>query len=263
MIMSYPPNILLAARAALLAAILIVAASQPAHAGIPVIDGSNLTQNVLTAVNQVAQVQKQIQQYATQLQQYENMLQNTAAPVAYIWDQANAVVNKIMAAQQTLAYYKNQAGSIDGYLSRFQDVNYYRSSPCFTTAGCSLAQRHALQDAQANNSTAVKQSNDDVLRSVDQQQVTLTTDAARLQDLQSQATSAQGQMQALQAANQLASAQTNQLLQIRGMLAAQAAAAATQASNQADKEALMAAAAQQLRDGSNITTTPPKNWKFE
>jgi P-type conjugative transfer protein TrbJ len=38
--------------------------------------------------------------------------------------------------------------------------------------------------------------------------------------LQTQATGAQGQMEAIQAANQLASAQTNQLLQIRSLLVA-------------------------------------------
>ncbi|WP_435301373.1 hypothetical protein [Burkholderia multivorans] len=140
---------------------------------------------------------------------------------------------------------------------------YYRSSPCFTSTGCTDAQRQALLDAQANGSEAQKKANDAVLKGVDQQQQTLATDAANLRQLQSQATSAQGQMQALQAANQLASAQTNQLLQIRGMLAAQATAAATRAQVIADREAQQAASAKQLRDGSNITTPTPKNWSFQ
>jgi type IV secretion system protein TrbJ len=249
----------LAAKIAALAVVLFADVSQPAEAGIPVIDGSNLTQNIITAVQQVAAVEKQIQQYQTQLQQYQNMLQNTVAPAAYIWDQASQVMNKLMVAQDTLSYYKNQAGSIDAYLSRYQDVGYYRSSPCFTAAGCSSSQLQAVQDAQANNSAAVKRANDAVLKSVDQQQQTLTSDAATLQNLQSQATTAQGQMQALQAANQLASAQTNQLLQIRGMLSAQAAAAATRASNEADKAALTAAADQTFRSGS-YTKSPAQNW---
>jgi P-type conjugative transfer protein TrbJ len=44
----------------------------------------------------VAQTLKQIEQYRTQLQQYENMLQNTIAPAAYIWDQAQATINGLM-----------------------------------------------------------------------------------------------------------------------------------------------------------------------
>ncbi|MDD0946236.1 TrbJ/VirB5 family protein, partial [Xylella fastidiosa] len=112
---------------------------------------------------------------------------------------------------------------------------------------------------QANNSEALKHANDAVLKGIDQQQQTLISDAATLQKLQLQATTAQGQMQALQAANQLASAQTNQLLQIRSMLAAQATAAATRASNDADKAALMEAADQRFRSGS-YTKSPVKKW---
>ncbi|KXB09740.1 conjugal transfer protein TrbJ (plasmid) [Xylella fastidiosa] len=242
-----------------IAVVLLVGISQQTQAGMPVIDISNLEQNIVSAVQQVAAVEKQIQQYQTQLQQYQNMLQNTAAPSAYIWDQASQVMNKLMVAQDTLSYYKKKAGSIDSYLSRYQDVNYYRTSPCFTAAGCSSSQLQALQDAQANNSEALKHANDAVLKGIDQQQQTLISDAATLQKLQLQATTAQGQMQALQAANQLASAQTNQLLQIRSMLAAQAAAVATRASNDADKAALMEAADQRFRSGS-YTKSPVKNW---
>lgn len=231
----------------------------PVHAGIPVIDATNVVQTTISAMQNVAAVAKQIQQYETQLQQY----QNTLAPAAYVWDQANQTISKLLQAQDTLNYYKNQAGSIDGYLSRYQDVAYYRSSPCFTSTGCTDAQRQALLDAQANGSEAQKKANDAVLKGVDRQQQTLATDAANLRQLQSQATSAQGQMQALQAANQLASAQTNQLLQIRGMLTAQATAAATRAQVIADREAQQAASAKQLRDGSNITTPTPKNWSFQ
>lgn len=76
-----------------------------------------------------------------------------------------------------------------------------------------------------------------MFKALDEQQETLQSDADNLADLQTQATSAQGQMEAIQAANQLASAQTNQLLQIRSLLVSQQNAAATMAQAQADKEA--------------------------
>lgn len=182
----------------------------PALAGIPVIDGGNLVQNIMQAMQSVAAVEKQIQQYQTQLQQYQNMLQNSVAPAAYIWDQADQTISKLLAAQDTLAYYKQQAGSIDSYLSRYQDISYYRTSPCFTAGGtCTDQQRQALLDVQADNSEAAKRANDAVIKGVSDQQKTLQADAANLRRLQSQASSAQGQMEAIQAANQLASAQTN------------------------------------------------------
>ncbi len=66
-------------------------------------------------------------------------------------------------------------------------------------------------------------------------------------------------MEAIQAANQLASAQTNQLLQIRSLLVAQQNAAATLAQAQADKEAQQAVSSEQLRNGDNISTSSSKS----
>ncbi|EAX4489607.1 P-type conjugative transfer protein TrbJ [Escherichia coli] len=253
-------RIILAAKKALLASFVASVMTLPAQAGIPVIDGTNVVQTTISAVNNVQAVAKQIQQYQTQLQQYENMLQNTVAPAAYIWDQANSTINKLLQAQDTLNYYKNQAGSLDSYLQRYQDVNYYRSSPCFNSnVSCTADEIKALQNADKNNSEARKKANDAVFKAIDQQQQTLTTDANNLADLQSQASGAKGQMEAIQAANQLASAQTNQLLQIRSILLAQQSAAATLAQAQADKDAQRTAASAAIREGT-YTKSPAKSW---
>lgn len=91
--------------------------SNPVYAGIPVADGTNLVQNIMSAMEAVTQTAKQIQQYQTQLQQYENMLQNTMAPAAHIWDQAQRTINDLNQATNTLAYYQNQLGSLDAYLA--------------------------------------------------------------------------------------------------------------------------------------------------
>ena len=131
---------------------LIALSAQPgmmprAHAGgIPVIDATNLTQNIMTAIESVAQTLNQIEQYKTQLKQYENMLQNTLAPAAYIWDQAVTTMNDLRAAIDTLNFYKSQLGSIDAYLAKFQDVDYYRNSPCFREGGCTDAQWAAIKE---------------------------------------------------------------------------------------------------------------------
>ena len=82
----------LAAKVVLVFALTAPGVMTPAQAGIPVIDGANLTQTVMSAVENVAQTLKQIEQYRTQLQQYENMIQNTVAPAAYIWDQATSTM---------------------------------------------------------------------------------------------------------------------------------------------------------------------------
>ena len=250
----------LAAKKALVASFIAYIVALPVKAGIPVIDGTNVVQTTISAVNNVQAVSKQIQQYQTQLQQYENMLQNTVAPAAYIWDQADSTINKLLQAQDTLNYYKNQAGSLDSYLKRYQDINYYRSSPCFNTnLECTASEISALRKAEQDSSEARKKANDAVFNAIDEQQETLQNDAYKLADLQTHATGAKGQMEAIQTANQLASAQTNQLLQIRSLLVAQQNAATTLAQAQADKEAQQIAADEKVLAGQN-TPSPKRMW---
>lgn len=153
------------------------------HAGIPVIDGGNLTQNILSATESVSQTLKQIEEYRTQLQQYENQLQNTMAPAAYIWDQAQQTINDLTQATNTLQYYQNQLGSVDSYISRFQDVAYYRSSPCFSDAGCSEAEWEAMEENRRLASESQKRANDAMFKGIDQQQENIQSDAQRLINL--------------------------------------------------------------------------------
>ena len=233
----------------------------PAQAGIPVIDGGNLVQNVMTAIESVEQTLKQIEQYQTQLQQYENMIQNTVAPAAYIWDQAQSTINGLMNAVDTLNYYKTQLGSIDSYLGKFQDVAYYRSSPCFNgTGGCTPAEQAAMAENRRLASESQKKANDALFKGLEQQQRNLTADARQLERLQSAAQGATGQMQAIGFANQLAANQANQLLQIRGLLIAQQNAATARMQAQADLEAQQQAAGATSRESRIERTASPRNW---
>lgn len=222
---------------------------QVANAGIPVIDAANVSQNVLSAIENIAQTAQQIQEYQTQLQQYENQLLNTMAPASYIWDQAQSTMNALVDATDTLSYYKNQLGSIDSYLSNFQDVDYYRSSPCFTEDGCSDAERAALEEARTLSSDSEKKANDAIFKGLDKHQENIRADARRLRFIQAGAESADGQLAAIGYANQLASNQSTQLLQIRSLLVAQQNAIAARNQAQANREAQEQAAAEQLRRG--------------
>ena len=232
----------------------------PAQAGIPVIDSANLTQTVMSAVENVAQTLKQIEQYRTQLQQYENMIQNTVAPAAYIWDQAQSTINGLMNAVNTLDYYKNQFGSLDSYIGKFQDVSYYRSSPCFSASGCSDAERAVMEQTRRLTSGSQKKANDAMFKGLEQQQKNLTSDARTLERLQSAAQGASGQMQAIGFANQLASNQANQLLQIRGLLIAQHNAVTTRMQAEADLEARQQATHATSTESRIGKTSSPKNW---
>lgn len=253
-------QILAAKKLRFLAYSVISLMSVNASAVIPVIDGGNLTQNVLTAMESVAQTLKQIEQYQTQLRQYENMLQNTAAPTAYIWDQASQIMDRLRGAIDTLDYYKRNLNGIDGYLGKFQDVAYYRTSPCFSNTGCSEAEWAMMDENRRLASESQKRANDALFRGLDQQQTALQHDANTLQQLQRQAQGAIGQTQALGYANQLASHQANQLLQIRGLLVAQQNAIVTRMQAETDLEAKQQAAHAASTEPRIAPTQVPKNW---
>lgn len=238
------------------------------NAGIPVIDGANVALNQVTSVESIAQTLKQVEEYKTQLDQYrnqisqyENMLQNTVAPASYIWDQAQSTINKLTNATDTLSYYKQQAGSLDSYLGKFQDLDYYRNSPCFNSSGCSDADRAELAKSQEMASQSQKKANDAIFQGLDQQQANIKRDASTLQDLQRNAQSAKGQMEALGYANQLASQQSNQLLQLRSLLITQQNALAAQQQADANKEAMQQAASERFWTISSPNRSSDKGFK--
>lgn len=241
----------LAAKVALMMAVSsIPGVITSAYAGIPVIDGANLGQNIMNVIESVAHTAKQIQQYQTQLQQYENMLKNTTQPSMQIWDAATTTMNQLRGSIDTLNYYKTNLGSIDAYLGKFKDTAGYRANPCFSPTGCTPAEWSALKDQERIGSESQKKATDALFKGLEKQQDAMESDATQLQRLQSAANGAQGQMEAIGYANQLASHQSNQLLQIRGLLIAQQNAVATRNQALADREAKEAAAADQIRAGT-------------
>lgn len=240
--------------AVILTAGIIHGAVAPAQAGIPVIDGANLGQNLISAIENVAHTLKQIQQYQTQLQQYQNMLQNTTAPSRQIWDSATMTMNQLRGSIDTLSYYKNSLGSIDAYLGKFKNAAEYRDSPCYSVRGCTQAEWAAMTASERLGSESQKRATDALFRGLDRQQDSMQADALQLQSLQSAAQGSAGHLEAIGYANQLASHQSNQLLQIRALLIAQQNALATRNQALADREAKEEAASTAIRIGNFIRT---------
>jgi len=217
---------------------LVAALPLTSSGGIPVIDYSNLLQNTTTALKQVAAYAQQVQQYQLQLQQYANQVRNTVAPVAQVWQAAQSTMNSVMG---TVNMFQGGQSQLQGYLNQFQNVNYWLSaspnSYTYQTAG----------------SIAQKQANDAMVKGIVAQQAQIRADAATLERLQSQASTADGQMKALYAANQLAALQQEQLLQIRALLVQEQQALAARNATLANEEAMREAATKKFYQ------TPPIN----
>ncbi|TWI46168.1 P-type conjugative transfer protein TrbJ [Pseudomonas duriflava] len=231
----------------------------PALAGIPVIDGSNLSQTTISAIQNVAMQLKQLEQYAqqvlqykTQLDQLEDQIRNTAAPAAYLWDQVNDITKKIVAAQDMVDYYSNQAGSLEAYLDKYKNTSYYSSSPCYALPG-------GCTESQAAANEAQQRANNNAMQTISLQQKQLQTDASNLTQLQAQAQSATGRMQAMGYANQIASTQANQLMQIRSLLLAQQQVLTAQSMAQQNREAQQQAADKSATAG-NFVKSEDTGW---
>jgi len=222
-------------------AIAVICYSTVATAQIVTIDPNNIVQSTISAQQAVIQTQQQIQQYQAQLQQLENQIKNTNNPSSFQWDNANAIINQVLAGVNTLNMYKTEAGSISAYLSKYSDASQYQSSSCLAT-GCTTAQVQQLSANAYNGSDAQKSANDDMLRNIATQQQQLQSDANDLQVLQQNAQNSTGQMQAIQAANQLASNQSMQLMEIRSLMMTQQTAEQARAQSVTDTEAQQIAA---------------------
>ena len=211
--------------------------------GMAVIDMANVKQSTITAIEAINQTEKQIEQYRTQLQQYENMIRNTLAPPAYVWAKVEYTMTKLINLSNSIRYYEQQYGGLDSYMQRFRNVEYYRSSSCFTLEEkCNDSAWKLLQDGQNTSTDSQKHANDSLLRGLSEHQNQIPLDAAHLQLLQQKTQSAQGQMEAFQYANQLAAYQANQLLQMRQMLIAQHNAFNTKNQAEVDLKAMQQAA---------------------
>lgn len=227
--------------------------------GIPVVDVAGLHQSILQVIENTSQTMKLIEQYETQLQQYQVQLKNSMNLSSFIWTDAKQEIDNLIQSIDTIKHYKNQVGSIDDYLDRFQDFGFYKSYSCFQADGCDENDRNKITENRQKASEARKRTNDALLRSIDYQQKRIANDAYQLQQIQINAESAAGQLEAIQYATQIAGNQAHQLMQIRSLLVAQQSASAALMQAEIDKEAQQEAVRINFWD-STFTPSTGKTW---
>ncbi|QDP71427.1 P-type conjugative transfer protein TrbJ [Legionella israelensis] len=231
--------------------LLLLWSANALSSGAPVFDFANWLENGKMIINQVSQYKTQLDQYQNQLSQYNTMLQNTKSLTSFQWDNADSIINNLLDTTNTIDYYKQEAGSMQAYLDRFQSQEYYQKIPCFNGHGqCSPEELKKINQNKMAASVAQKRANDAMLKGIDKQQQNLKKDSEKLRNLQAHAQNADGQKQALQAASQLASNQAHQLLQIRGLLVAQQNAQAVKDAAETNKQAIQDAGDERFRSGS-------------
>jgi len=233
-----------------LAALLGIAVPRPAQAQL-----STYCVNCSTVVTQLTQYAKeaesmatQLQQYQTQLQQYTNMVTNSIAIPQEAWSAVQSDIMRVQALSNAASLLSGNSGSL---ISRLQNASAYANQ-----AG-SLAnipgQITGYQETIGNNLGTMG-------RTLGLQQGQETDNAALLASLQQHSQSAVGQMEAIQAGNELAHQQATQLLQIQATLSSTAQMQATQMAVDADRQASEDSAMQQFNAAPIVPTTGYKQW---
>lgn len=245
-------------------AITLLALRPSTAASMPVFDAGNFAQNLVTAIEAVDQTLTQILEYQNQLAQYEEIVRNGLAPAVYTWDRLVSIQQKLQTIAESLRNWRHWLRDLDDYLSRFGDLDYYRSARCYgSDLSCPESEWDRIlresMDLHGLASESQKKTLDHLLRALDASDTELVEEGQNLERLQRQAQSAEGQLQAIQAGNQLASAQAHQLMQMRAIMVAQYRAAAMQAlATQSISAQERAARERFLKPGAK--DSPPTQW---
>lgn len=206
--------------AAVLSASLL--AASPAWAWRTVFDPSNYTQNTLTAVRTLQQINNQINQLQNEAQMLMNQARNLASLDFNVVNRLRttlAATERLIGEAQGLSY---EVANMDQEFARLYPDQY-----AATVSGDSMAQdaRERWKNTLDGLHTA--------MRVQAQASQNLRDDESTLADLVNQSQSAQGALQAMQATNQLLALQAKQGIQAQQLQITQDRAASLELARQA------------------------------
>jgi P-type conjugative transfer protein TrbJ len=196
--------------------------ASPAWAWKTVFDPSNYTQNTLTAVRTLQQINNQI----NQLQNEAQMLMNQARNLE------NLDFNVVSRLRSTLAATEQQIAQGQGLAYEVENLNreFERLYP--EQYAATVGSDHMAQDARARWKNTLNGLHT-AMRVQAQASQNLRDDESALADLVSQSQSAQGALQAMQATNQLLALQAKQTIQAQQLQITQDRAASLELAQQA------------------------------
>ena len=240
---------------------LIFPASIVRAGGIPVIDVAAIAQAIMQYMKQIEDLAEQVRHYQMLVKQYEDMAMNSAQPALYIWSQVENTMEDITNLQAELdRYSKMGSAAWLQHLKNYGNLNGYRGHKFWTT-GSQEDFRDLLEEEVVWSNTQ-HEANLGLAAVLGDQKASLDTSADRLHKLQSAAAAAKGRLQAIQYGNQLLAQQANQLLEMRAMMAAQAAAENARAMAVAAKEARERAAWEKLTESRYVKSPQQKMIDF-
>ena len=210
-----------------LIAVLAIAVPIATQAAIPVIDFSNLTQNVLTAARTLDEVNNQIAQLQQGISMLENQARNlTALPFSVLSQLQSSMgqINQLMGQAQSLAYTVQQVQQ--QFRTLYPDYQSAGFQGNVTQAGL-LADANARWQASINTFQHTMDVQSQIVAAI-------PADQADLSSLVTASQGAVGALQAIQSSNQLLALQSRQLSATQDLIAADARAQAANAMQNAE-----------------------------
>jgi len=210
-----------------------------------------------------AQYGKQLQQYATQIQQYQTavqqftnqvqsyklMLQNIGQLPQTQWNQFTQSVNKMKQIMDNTAGMTYTAANYDQMFKQM----YPGYQKLLNSGNVDPTSVYKSLSKQTNSTV------NDALKQLNLSQAELENDQSTMRELQNVSQSAQGQLGAIQAANEIALHQTNTLKKLRQTMMMQAnMQAQTVAAQQLEKDVVKASNSKWFGEGFN-TNKPTHN----
>ncbi|HVX58052.1 MAG TPA: P-type conjugative transfer protein TrbJ [Candidatus Saccharimonadales bacterium] len=236
--------------AGLLAVSAVCVQSTPAAAqwAVACVNCATMWTQTLQYAKEAESVLTQLQQYQTQLQQYANMVTNTVALPQEAWSTVQSDIMRVQALSNAASLLSGNSGSL---ISRLQGASSYANQ---------IGSLSSIGDQFTTYQQAIGNNLSTMGRQLGLQQGMESNNATLLTSLQQHSQSAQGQMQAIQAGNELAHAQATQLMQIQATLSTTAQMQATQMAVSADRQGLNDAAITHFNSPSPVPTTGYQSW---
>jgi type IV secretion system protein TrbJ len=222
-----------------------VASSRPARAqwAVACVNCSTMETQLLEYAKQAEQLETQLQQYGTQLRQYANMVTNTVALPQELWGNVQSDIMQVRNLSNAASLLSGNANSI---VTRLQSASGYANQAA--SLGNIADQFTTWQQTIGNNISTLG-------RTLGLQQNQQADNASLLTTLESHSQNAQGQMQAIQAGNELAHVNAVQLEEIEATLSATAQMKATGIAVDADRRAAADAAMMHFSTPQSIQTS--------
>jgi len=238
-----------------MACVLVVSAPVRAS-GIPVVDvvGNiqavlQLVENVSQTIGQTTQIGNQVTQLQQQLTQIQNQYKSLQNLGTYNFQDYSNILSQLDVVAKRTGALAFATSNLTGEYGNYKDLQHYQGITDYSAAYDVANDRWATNGSETTKSSAA------VLQ---QQHTSLTSDAVTLANLQNSSKGVSGEVQAVQAGNQLASFTAGQLMQVRQLMMSQQQYQLQERAQKAEEHAMSEALRKKMTTVS--TKTPGGNF---